>query len=305
MHTFSLPLLLSLLSLEKAKAEPRKWQIKEPHLIPDEATGQAMLEVISRHVKDKQIFMSPFRLHRQQQHLVCLKQHLPTAAASPWIQKEVYKGKKPLNQHKTSFLLFKAGLSTKNHAEEIVFSSKHNLKKYSTSNKTGTSLLSIHRNCLEQEPGLLLNRTLWLVNAKRAAAWVTTLLIASICTLSRSNTQTKEQDKLSGILKVWLKFIFLVRLGKAKVHFPNKITGSSTEVEVFSQSTVKCIMSSTSKLSCTICSGGFLHTFLYWRDGWRKELLRTAFFFCPTSHFPVLPLLPVNTWQRSIFKKCS
>lgn len=33
---------------------------------------------------------------------------------------------KPSNQHQTGFLLFKAGLSTKNHAEEAVFSSKHN-----------------------------------------------------------------------------------------------------------------------------------------------------------------------------------
>lgn len=140
MHTFSVPLLLPLLSLEKARGEPRTWQAKEPHLIPGEVMEQAILEAISRHMKDKQFLTSLSRSHRWQQHLVCLNQPLPTAAAGSWIQKQVCKIKEqPSNQQQISFLLFKAGLSTKNHAEEIVFSSKHNLSSVQLLTKQGTA----------------------------------------------------------------------------------------------------------------------------------------------------------------------
>lgn len=126
------------------------------HLTPCEVMEQAMLEVISRHVKDMQFLLSPFRLHSQQQHLVYLEAAPPHSScralgSKPGVQKPT--NNKLSNQHQTSFLLFKAGLSTKNHAEEVVFSSKHS--QCSPSNKPGNNLLPIHRSCLEQEPGLL------------------------------------------------------------------------------------------------------------------------------------------------------
>lgn len=148
MHTFSVPLLLCFRSSKKAKGGPRKWQVKVPHLMPCEVVEQAMLEVISRHVKDTQCnscwVLSGSTANTNT--LSILMQHLPTATAGSWVQNQVCKknpNNKPSNQHQTSFLLFKAGLSTKNHAEEAVFSSKHNqISVQLLTNQGTTSCLS-------------------------------------------------------------------------------------------------------------------------------------------------------------------
>lgn len=62
------------------------------HLTPCEVMEQAMLEVISRHVKDIQFLLSPFRLHSQQQHLVYLEAAPPHSScralgSKPGVQK--------------------------------------------------------------------------------------------------------------------------------------------------------------------------------------------------------------------------
>lgn len=93
-----------------------------------------------------QFLLSPFRLHSQHQHLVYLDAAPPHSncrvlGSKPGVQKKT--NNKPSNQHQTSFLLFKAGLSTKNHAEEAVFSSKHNqISVQLLTNQGTTSCLS-------------------------------------------------------------------------------------------------------------------------------------------------------------------
>lgn len=52
-YTFSVPLLLPLLSSKRAKGGPRELQANKPHLSPWLGDGKVVLEVISRHMKDK------------------------------------------------------------------------------------------------------------------------------------------------------------------------------------------------------------------------------------------------------------
>lgn len=121
---------------------------------------QAMLEVISGHVKDKHFLTSPFRLPRGQQHLVCLNLFPQQLQGLGYKNRCAKNPHQPSNQHQTNFLLFKAGLSTKNHAEEIVFSSKHNLISVQLVAEQGTasclsteSAWSRSLACYKTEPG--------------------------------------------------------------------------------------------------------------------------------------------------------
>lgn len=135
----------------------RRTQAMTGHLIPAEVMEQAMLEVISRHVKDKQFLTSPFRLHRWQQHLVCLNLSPQQLQGLGYKNRCAKKPHQPSNQHQTSFLLFKLDLAPKSCWGDCLFL-KAQPDQCSTSKRTASCLStesawSRSLACYKTEPG--------------------------------------------------------------------------------------------------------------------------------------------------------
>lgn len=153
MHTFSVPLLLPLLSLEKAEGEPRPWQ------------------VISSLLRwwNKQCWKSFLGMWRtsnswrvlsgstDDSNTVCLNLSPQQLQGLGYKNRWAKKPHQPSNQHQTSFLLFKLDLAPKSCWGDCLFL-KAQPDQCSTSKRTASCLStesawSRSLACYKTEPG--------------------------------------------------------------------------------------------------------------------------------------------------------